>query len=100
MYAGCGFAGYTLFGVNTGLRGETLAGDTTFRPFDAGDYESLREEFEKRERIGLLDHCSRTISSLPAAHRLRKRNCDLPHIAIPELLVASPDFDTAGTWGH
>jgi fatty-acyl-CoA synthase len=26
LYAGCGYAGYTLFGVNTGLRGETLAG--------------------------------------------------------------------------
>jgi fatty-acyl-CoA synthase len=26
LYAGCGYAGLTLFGVNTGLRGETLAG--------------------------------------------------------------------------
>ncbi len=26
LYAGCGYAGYTLFGINTGLRGETLAG--------------------------------------------------------------------------
>jgi fatty-acyl-CoA synthase len=26
LYAGCGYAGFTLFGVNTGLRGETLAG--------------------------------------------------------------------------
>ena len=26
LYGGCGFAGLTLFGVNTGLRGETLAG--------------------------------------------------------------------------
>jgi fatty-acyl-CoA synthase len=26
LYAGCGFAGHTLFGVNTGLRGDTLAG--------------------------------------------------------------------------
>jgi len=26
LYTGCGFAGLTLFGVNTGLRGETLAG--------------------------------------------------------------------------
>lgn len=26
LYAGCGYAGTTLFGVNTGLRGETLAG--------------------------------------------------------------------------
>ena len=26
LYAGCGFAGLTLFGVNTGLRGEALAG--------------------------------------------------------------------------
>jgi fatty-acyl-CoA synthase len=26
LYAGCGFAGLTLFGVNTGLRGESLAG--------------------------------------------------------------------------
>jgi fatty-acyl-CoA synthase len=26
LYAGCGYAGATLFGVNTGLRGDTLAG--------------------------------------------------------------------------
>ncbi|MGH7893403.1 MAG: AMP-binding protein [Candidatus Binatia bacterium] len=26
LYGGCGYAGYTLFGVNTGLRGETLVG--------------------------------------------------------------------------
>jgi fatty-acyl-CoA synthase len=26
LFAGCGYAGLTLFGVNTGLRGETLAG--------------------------------------------------------------------------
>jgi fatty-acyl-CoA synthase len=26
LYAGCGYAGYALFGVNTGLRGEALAG--------------------------------------------------------------------------
>ncbi|MBM4266623.1 MAG: AMP-binding protein [Deltaproteobacteria bacterium] len=26
LYGGCGYAGLTLFGVNTGLRGETLAG--------------------------------------------------------------------------
>jgi len=26
LYAGCGYAGMTLFGLNTGLRGETLAG--------------------------------------------------------------------------
>jgi fatty-acyl-CoA synthase len=26
LYAGCGYAGATLFGVNTGMRGETLAG--------------------------------------------------------------------------
>ncbi|MGH0030394.1 MAG: AMP-binding protein [Myxococcota bacterium] len=26
LYAGCGYAGTTLFGVNTGLRGDTLAG--------------------------------------------------------------------------
>jgi fatty-acyl-CoA synthase len=26
LYAGCGYAGLTLFGVNTGLRGDTLAG--------------------------------------------------------------------------
>jgi fatty-acyl-CoA synthase len=26
LYGGCGYAGYTLFGVNTGLRGDTLAG--------------------------------------------------------------------------
>jgi fatty-acyl-CoA synthase len=26
LYAGCGYAGHTLFGVNTGLRGDTLAG--------------------------------------------------------------------------
>ncbi len=26
LYAGCGYGGLTLFGVNTGLRGETLAG--------------------------------------------------------------------------
>ena len=26
LYGGCGYAGVTLFGVNTGLRGETLAG--------------------------------------------------------------------------
>jgi fatty-acyl-CoA synthase len=26
LYGGCGYAGMTLFGVNTGLRGETLAG--------------------------------------------------------------------------
>ena len=26
LYGGCAYAGYTLFGVNTGLRGETLAG--------------------------------------------------------------------------
>src|SRR5262245_43797130 len=26
LYGGCGYAGYTLFGVNTGLRGSTLAG--------------------------------------------------------------------------
>ena len=26
LFAGCGYAGYTLFGVNTGLRGEVLAG--------------------------------------------------------------------------
>jgi fatty-acyl-CoA synthase len=26
LYGGCGYAGHTLFGVNTGLRGETLAG--------------------------------------------------------------------------
>jgi len=26
LYAGCGYAGYTLFGINTGLRGDTLAG--------------------------------------------------------------------------
>lgn len=26
LYAGCGYAGFTLFGVNTGLRGDTLAG--------------------------------------------------------------------------
>ena len=26
LYAGCGYAGLTLFGVNSGLRGETLAG--------------------------------------------------------------------------
>jgi hypothetical protein len=25
LYGGCGFLGHTLFGVNTGLRGETLA---------------------------------------------------------------------------
>ena len=26
LYGGCGYSGHTLFGVNTGLRGETLAG--------------------------------------------------------------------------
>src|SRR5262245_11974381 len=26
LYGGCGYAGLTLFGVNTGLRGDTLAG--------------------------------------------------------------------------
>jgi fatty-acyl-CoA synthase len=26
LYGGCGYAGFTLFGVNTGLRGDTLAG--------------------------------------------------------------------------
>src|SRR5262249_43660968 len=26
LYGGCGYAGLTLFGVNTGLRGETLSG--------------------------------------------------------------------------
>jgi fatty-acyl-CoA synthase len=26
LYAGCGYAGLTLFGINTGLRGDTLAG--------------------------------------------------------------------------
>jgi fatty-acyl-CoA synthase len=26
LYGGCGYGGYTLFGVNTGLRGDTLAG--------------------------------------------------------------------------
>src|SRR4029453_11302819 len=26
LYAGCGYTGSTLFGVNTGLRGDTLAG--------------------------------------------------------------------------
>ena len=26
LYGGCGYAGFTLFGVNSGLRGDTLAG--------------------------------------------------------------------------
>jgi hypothetical protein len=29
--------------------------DETFRPFPRGDYERLRKEFEKAERLALLD---------------------------------------------
>jgi hypothetical protein len=30
-------------------------GDTTFRPFSAADYQTLRREFETAERVEMLD---------------------------------------------
>src|SRR5262249_3818517 len=48
LYGGCGYAGLTLFGVNTGLRGDTLAGviDQSRSRIVVVD-QRLQDEFER-----------------------------------------------------
>ena len=63
LYAGCGYAGCTLFGVNTGLRGETLAGVLN----------------QSRARLLVVDEVF-----LPEVERVRP---ELVHLADENLLV-------------
>ena len=69
LYAGCGYAGYTLFGVNTGLRGDALAGVIN---------ESLSRLLVVDERL------------FPEVEKLQDR---LEHVAAENILVVA----TAGT---
>ena len=63
LYGGCAYAGLTLFGVNTGLRGEVLAGVLN----------------QSRARILVVDE-----RLLPEVERVRK---ELVHVAPENLLV-------------
>jgi fatty-acyl-CoA synthase len=63
LYAGCGYAGATLFGLNTGLRGETLAGVIN----------------QSRARLLVVD-----ARLLPEVERIRPQ---LAHVAAENLLV-------------
>ena len=63
LYGGCGYAGLTLFGVNTGLRGETLAGVIN----------------QSRARVLVVDE-----RFLPEVERIRSK---LEHVATENLLV-------------
>ncbi len=60
---GCAYAGYTLFGVNTGLRGETLAGVLN----------------QSRARLLIVDE-----RLLPEVERVRAQ---LEHVATENILV-------------
>lgn len=63
LYAGCAYTGMTLFGVNTGLRGDTLAGVLN----------------QSRARLLVVDE-----DLLPEVERVRDR---LEHVAPEDLLV-------------
>ncbi|MCZ6712605.1 MAG: AMP-binding protein [Deltaproteobacteria bacterium] len=63
LFGGCGYAGLTLFGVNTGLRGETLAGVLN----------------QSRARLIVVDE-----RFLPELERVRG---DLKHVASENILV-------------
>ena len=65
LYGGCAFAGATLFGVNTGLRGETLAGVLN----------------QSRARLLVVDE-----KLLPELERVRR---ELQHLA-PENILTLP----------
>ncbi len=65
LYAGCGYAGYTLFGVNTGLRGDALAGVIN----------------ESQSRLLVVDE-----RLLPEVEKLQNR---LEHIPAENILVVA-----------
>ena len=74
LFGGCGYAGLTLFGVNTGLRGEVLTGVLN----------------QSRARLLVVDE-----RFWPEVERVR---ADLKHIAAENILVlrtAAGDFDRA-----
>jgi fatty-acyl-CoA synthase len=81
LYAGCGYAGLTLFGVNTGLRGETLAGVLN----------------QSQSRLLVVDE-----RFWPEVERIRDR---LEHIAPENVFVRSSGKDAeldvaAGDWAR
>jgi len=67
LYGGCGFAGLTLFGVNTGLRGETLAGVLN----------------QSKARVLVVDQ--------RFAHEVARVAKDLKHVAPENILVLKTD---------
>jgi fatty-acyl-CoA synthase len=67
LYGGCGFAGLTLFGVNTGLRGETLAGVLN----------------QSKARVLVVDQ--------RFAHEVARVAQDLKHVAPENILVLKTD---------
>jgi acyl-CoA synthetase (AMP-forming)/AMP-acid ligase II len=72
LFGGCGYAGLTLFGVNTGLRGEVLAGVVN----------------QSRARLLVVDE--RIWPEVERVHR------ELAHVAAENILIlrtASGDFD-------
>jgi fatty-acyl-CoA synthase len=71
LYAGCAYAGMTLFGVNNGLRGDTLAGVLE----------------QSRARLLVVDE-----ALLPEVERVRDR---LRHVAAENLLVLRTRSETS-----
>jgi len=67
LYGGCGYAGLTLFGVNTGLRGETLAGVLN----------------QSKARVLVVDQ--------RFAHEVVRVAKDLKHVAPENILVLKTD---------
>src|SRR5260221_13396175 len=79
LFGGCGYAGLTLFGVNTGLRGEVLAGVLN----------------QSRARLLVVDE-----RFWPEVERVRG---ELTHIAAENILVlrtGSGDFDRRADLGE
>ena len=70
LYGGCAVAGATLFGVNTGLRGETLAGVLN----------------QSRARLLVVEE-----KLMPEVERIRR---ELKHVA-PENLLTLPEYSAA-----
>lgn len=75
LLGGCAYSGTTLFGLNTGLRGETLAGVLN----------------QSHSRLLVVDE-----RFLPELERVRDR---LEHVAPENILVLSHGSDGAGTAG-
>jgi fatty-acyl-CoA synthase len=67
LFFGCAYAGYTLFGINTGLRGETLAGVIN----------------QSRAHILIVDE-----RLLPEVERVR---AELAHVPLENILVLRPN---------